>query len=112
MSILPTDQNGNAIQALTPKLDGGSHKITAAGTSAKNTTAFNATTKLISVCADVPFYYRLGGSSVAAVNTDHLLPAGGPYYMSLGSGKNNERATHLAVIQRSTSGDIFISEYE
>ena len=67
-TLLPLDSDNNPIPALRLKV-GGAHTISAGAASARNTTAFNAETKVVSVYADVPVYINFGGSTVTAAAT-------------------------------------------
>ena len=49
-TLLPTDVNDNPIPAIRFK-DGAAHNITSSLTSARNSTAFNTETKIISIYA-------------------------------------------------------------
>ncbi|PZP56320.1 MAG: hypothetical protein DI586_04145 [Micavibrio aeruginosavorus] len=108
-TILPTDENNHPIPALRLR-DGGAHKITAAASSARNATAFDADTKIISLYATAGVFIRFGGSAVAATNTDHYFPAGVYYDVAIG-GDEAKQYTHVAVIRAdSTDGMLYVSE--
>lgn len=111
MTVQPIDANNNAIPALRLK-DGGAHTINAGSTSVRNTNAFDAQTKIISVYATVPVYLRMGNSNVSASISDHYFPEG-VYYDFAISGNASVRNTHLAVLAVSGSdGSVYISEKE
>lgn len=107
-TFLPYDSNFNPIPALRLK-QGGAHKITAGAVSARNTTAFAATTRIISLYADVPVYIKFGDSSVTATTSEHFFPAGLYYDIAIG-GENAAHYTHVAVLQADTGGNVYISE--
>ena len=107
---LPIDSNNNPIQALRLK-SGAAHKITTSGTSARNTTAFGANTSVISVYATQDVYLNFGDSSVTATGTDHFFPAGVYYDIALGA-DGTAHATHLAALQVTSGGTVYISEKE
>ncbi|HRQ60745.1 MAG TPA: hypothetical protein PLO23_04440 [Alphaproteobacteria bacterium] len=111
MTILPLDSNKNPIPALRLKSSGGAHAITTSGSSARNSTAFAAGTRVISLYATQDVYVRLGGASVTAANTDHFFPAGTYYDIAVG-GDETGHATHIAAIQVSTGGMLYVSEKE
>lgn len=112
MSIfLPLDDNGTSVQALRFK-PGAAHAITTTtSASARNATAFGATTQIVSIFATTDIYLRFGDSSVTAATTDHFFPAGTYYDVSVG-GREAQRYTHLAVRAVATGGNVFVSEKE
>lgn len=110
MTLLPQDQNDNPIPALRMK-SGAAHKIAAGTSSTANATAFETSTKIIGLYADVPVYIAFGNSSVTATTNDHFFPAGIYYDVSIG-GDHSAHHTHIAVLQADTAGTLFISEKE
>lgn len=112
MTYLPLDLNENVIPALRLKTSGGAHSIAASTSSARNATAFNAATRVVSVYATGPVYLRFGGSSVTAANTDHYYPTGVYYDFALG-GDKIAFFTHLAVLRAGdTDCVVYVSEKE
>ncbi|MCD8496983.1 MAG: hypothetical protein LRZ85_02200 [Alphaproteobacteria bacterium] len=111
MTSLPLDVNNNPIPALRLKTSGGAHAITVSGTSARNSTAFAAGTRVISLYATTDIYVRLGGASVAATSADHFFPANTYYDIALGGGETGH-ATHIAALQVSGGGTLYVSEKE
>ncbi|HNQ91348.1 MAG TPA: hypothetical protein PKI93_00280 [Alphaproteobacteria bacterium] len=107
-TLMPTDQNNNPIPALRLK-DAGSHKITATATSARNSTAFDAETQIVSLYATVGVYIKFGTSTVTATTSDHYFPAGVYYDFAIG-GDGSAHKTHMAVLRESTDGTVYISE--
>ena len=61
-TLLPKDADNNAIPALRLK-DSGAHVIAVSGTSARNSVAFSADTKVIGLYATGPVYLRLGDAT-------------------------------------------------
>lgn len=112
-TLLPTDADNNPIPALRLK-SGGAHAIAATGTSARNTTAFAATTKIISLYATSPVYVRFGNGSVTASSTDHYFPEGVYYDFAVSSGGDGKgvTVTHIAVMAVSANASVYISEKE
>lgn len=110
MTSLPLDSHDNPIPALRLK-SGGAHAIAVSAASARNSVAFSADTKIVSLYASVPVYIRMGGSAVAAAATDHYFPAGVYYDVALGS-ENSGYATHIAALRAQTDGTLYISEKE
>lgn len=109
-TLLPQDADSNTIPALRLR-PGGAHAITAGATSARNTTAFNGETRVISVFATVPVYINFGNASITATNTAHYFPANVYYDFAIGGGPTAQY-THLAVLQVSAGGSVYISEKE
>ncbi len=112
-TLLPTDADNNPIPALRLK-SGAAHSIAATTTSARNTTAFNAATKVVSLYATAPVYVRFGDSTVTAAATDHYFPEGFYYDFAISSGSNNKgaRASHVAVMAVTGTASVYISEKE
>ena len=107
-TILPTDENNNPIPALRLK-DGGAQKINVGATSARNITAFDPDTRVISLYATTPVYIRFGGSTVAAAVTDHYFPANTYYDIAIG-GEESKQYGYIAAIRADTDGVLYISE--
>jgi len=101
---LPIDIGGNAIPAMRQRPDG-AHTIAASASSARNSTAFNESTNIISVYAAVDIYMRWGDSSVEATSNDHFYPAGVYYDFAV-----DKDHTHLAVLRASSDGNVYLSE--
>lgn len=109
-TLLPQDSNDNPIPALRMR-PSGAHEITISVSSTRNSAAFNAETRIISLYSDVPVYIAFGNSSVSATTSDHYLPAGLYYDVSIG-GDGNAHYTHIAALQTSSAGTLYISEKE
>lgn len=107
---LPLDTNDNPIPALRLK-DGGAHVISTSVVSARNTTAFDADTRVISVYATQDAYLKFGDSSVAATASDHFFPAGVYYDISIG-GDGTAHDAYVAALRVSADGSVYISEKE
>lgn len=110
MTHLPKDQNDNVIPALALR-PSGAHQISAAGTAARNSTAFAATTRVVGLYATVPVYIATGGATVTATTSDHYFPAGIYYDIAIG-GDVSAHDTHLSALAVSDSGTLYISEKE
>lgn len=110
-TLLPEDSDNNIIPALRLKSGGGAHAITASGTSARNTVAFDNDTRVVSVFATVPVYLNFGDSSVTAATTSHYYPDGIYYDFAIGGGQSAQ-AKHLAVLAVGTGGTVYVSEKE
>lgn len=109
-TLMPQDSNDNPIPALRLK-QGGAHTITVSASSAKNAAAFDASTRIVSLYSDVPVYIKCGDSSVTATTGDHYFPAGLYYDIAIG-GENSAHYTHIAALQVSSGGTLYISEKE
>ena len=109
-TILPQDSNDNPIPALRLK-SGGAHTISAASTSARNSTAFDADTRVVSVYAAVPVYIAFGDLTVTASTSDHYFPEGIYYDFAIG-GEQAAHNTHMAVLRADIDGPVYVSEKE
>lgn len=107
-TFLPLDSNQNPIPALKLK-SGGAHSISASATTARNASAFDADTKVISVYADVAVFLAMGADDVTASSSDHFFPAGIYYDFAIGDDVNGQ-ATHIAVLHDGADGTVYISE--
>ena len=109
MTLLPKDMNDNTIPALRLK-DGAAHTITVSATAAENETAFDTSTRVISLYATVPVFVKFGVSdTVTATSSDHYFPAGIYYDVAIG-GDNSAQYTHISVIRTLENGTLYISE--
>ncbi len=109
-TLLPQDVNDNPIPAMRLK-QAKAHSIAFSDTSARNATAFDTGTRIISVYADAPVYLAFGGADVNATTNDHYFPSGIYYDMAIG-GDDSAQFTHVAALQVSGSGTVYISEKE
>jgi hypothetical protein len=110
-TFLPQDSNDNPIPALRLKASGGAHAISATASSARNSTAFDGATRVVSLYATEPVYVRFGGASVTAAATDHYFPAEVYYDLAIG-GDNAAHLTHVAVLRVTDNGTVHVSEKE
>ena len=109
-TLLPQDSNDNPIPALRLKQNG-AHKITVGTTSTRNSSAYSAETQIIGLYSDVDTYISCGDANVTATTSDHFLPAGIYYDISIG-GDHSAHYTHIAALQVTSSGTLYISEKE
>lgn len=108
-TLMPTDDNNNPIPALRLK-SGGAHSIAASSVSARNATAFDAGTQIVSLYATVPVFVAFGSSTVTATPSDHYFPAGFYYDFAVG-GDGARQTTHVAVLRaETTNGTVYLSE--
>ena len=108
MTTLPRDTDNVPIPALRLK-PSGAHKIDATTTSAKNTTAFEDDTQIVSVYATGAVYVNFGQSDVSATPTDHYFPNGLYYDIAVG-GDKTLHTPYLAVISAGSDCTVYISE--
>ncbi len=109
-TLLPQDSNDNPIPALRLKQNK-AHKITVGPTSTRNSTAYEADTQIVSLYSNVDTYISCGDASITATTSDHFLPAGIYYDISIG-GDHSAHYTHIAALQVSSAGTLYISEKE
>lgn len=108
-TLLPTDENDRPIPALRLR-PGGAHSIAATATSARNTSGFNAETRIVSVFTTVGVFLRFGANTVTAAATDHYFPPNTYYDFAVGGG-DFPQFTHLAVLRADAAdGIVYISE--
>ena len=107
---LPLDINDNPIPALRLK-QSGAHQISSGASSARNATPFAEGTRVVGLYADQDVYIAFGDSTVTASATDHFFPAGVYYDIALG-GDGAAHHDHIAVLQVSAAGTVYISEKE
>lgn len=110
-TLLPVDADNRTIPAMRLK-SGAAHTIAVSATSARNATAFNAETQVVSVFATVPVFVRFGTSTVSAATTDHYFPANTYYDFAIAGGEKGPRFTHAAFVAASGTGTVYISEKE
>lgn len=108
--LLPLDSNNHPVPALRLK-DGAAHSVGSSANSARNVTAFDTNTRIVSVYATADVYLNFGDSAVTASASDHFFPAGVYYDFAIG-GDQVGHATHLAVLRASQDGTVYISEKE
>lgn len=107
-TLLPVDGNNAAIPVLSLRT-GASHTIAVTAISARNSTAFNAETRVIGIYATVAMFIRLGGNTATAVNTDHYLPAETYMDLSIANGED-QIASYIAAIRATSDGTLYVSE--
>lgn len=108
MTTLPRDNDNAPIQALRLK-PSGAHCIDATETSARNNTAFDTNTRVISVYASGAVYLAFGDSSVTATSSDHYFPSGLYYDFAIG-GDKTLHTPYLAVLAEGADCTVYISE--
>lgn len=108
MSDLPTDNQGNVIQAL--RLGPAAHKIAYTGTSARNTNAFSAGVDVVYLYATSDCYVKFGvNNTVTATTSDFFIPAGQMLPFAI-RGDQAPLYSYIAAIQVSASGTLYVSE--
>ncbi|NCC20910.1 MAG: hypothetical protein EOM26_00435 [Alphaproteobacteria bacterium] len=91
--------------------NGGAHVVNVTDVSARNSVAFDAGTKVVSLYATGPVFLRFGDAAVTASGGDHYFPDGVYYDVAIGGGKTKS-ATHVAAIRVGGDCQLFISEKE
>lgn len=109
-TLLPRDSDNNPIPAMRLR-SGGAHSINSSTTTARNSTAFNAATRVVSLYATAAVYVKFGDSSVTATSSDHYFPADTYYDFAIG-GDRTGHYTHVAVLTLSGTGKVYVSEKE
>ena len=107
-TLLPRDANNVPLPAMRMRNDC-AHSITTTSNSARNVSAFNPLTKVISLYATGPVHLRFGSSSVTATSSDHYFPGGIYYDIAIG-GDDTGQYSHVAVISANYDCQLFISE--
>jgi hypothetical protein len=111
-TLLPVDSDNHPIPAMRLK-PGKAHEISATGASARNATAFESDTQVVSLYATGPVYVRFGASAVEAADTDHYFPEGVYYDFSVSGGDaKGPRFTHVAVLAAGDNCTVYVSEKE
>lgn len=109
----PVDESRNPLPLLSFP-EGQAHQISASGTTARNTTAFetygdtpdeDATHRVITVFCATGFHFKTGGSGVEAATTDHYVPGGIMVDIPMPISH-----THIAVILASGTDTVYVSE--
>ncbi len=109
-TLLPKDSDSNVIPAMR-LLPAGAHYISSSASSACNSTAFDAGTRIISLFATEAVYVKFGDENVTATSSDHYFPANTYYDFAIG-GDRTGHYTHVAVLRVAADGDVYISEKE
>lgn len=104
MTSMQKDGDGYPIPALRLR-DDNAHSITVTSASARNTTAFESDTRVISVYATEDMYVRVGGSDVEATDQHHFIPKF--IYLDVAI---REEDTHIAAIRSTVDGVLKVSE--
>lgn len=107
---LPQDKDGNPVPAIRLK-DEGAHTMSVSGIAARNGTAFDPETRIISVFATEPVFVKFGDETVTATNADHYFPANVYYDFAIGGDKVGQYS-HISAIAAGAAGNVYISEKE
>lgn len=108
MTTLPNDRDSRPIPALRLKSNA-AQAINVTSTSNRNTTPFDASTRIVSLFATGPVFVRFGDSSVTATATDHYFPAGVYYDFAIG-GDKVEHTPYISVIRADVDCTLYVSE--
>ncbi len=110
-TFMPLDENSNPVPALR-LIPGAAHTINATtGASARNSTAFGANTRIVSLYATGPVYVRFGDNTASAAPTDHYYPSGIYYDFAIGGGRSVQYG-YVAVRAVQSDCAIYVSEKE
>lgn len=105
---MPRDQRDNPIPCL--KIDGAAHKINVTAASARNATAFDSKTRVVSIYATGGVYLKQGGSDVSATTNDHFFPAGLYYDIAIGSDGTQDFSAYIAFVKADADCIVYLSE--
>jgi hypothetical protein len=111
MTYLPRDDDNFPIPALRLKATGGAHAISATASTARNATAFDGETRVVSLYATDGVYVRFGDDTVTATTSDHYFPSGVYYDFAIGGGKTGQ-FTHIAALRANADCMLYVSEKE
>lgn len=109
-TLLPTDADNNPIPAVRFK-NGGAHALASGAGSVRNDTAFDGATRVVSLYATEDVYINFGDSNVTASASDHFFPKNTYYDVAIG-GDRTVQSTHIAALQVSAAGTLYVSEKE
>lgn len=110
MTTLPRDRDNTPIPALRLNPNG-AHTIAVTSTAARNATAFDDDTRVISLYATDNIFIKFGDATVTATSSDHFFPAGLYYDIAIG-GDKVMHATHISALAESGDCELYISEKE
>ncbi len=105
MTKIAKDLMGNSLPTVFLSKLGGTHKITTSAATARNTTALKSETKVVMIYATEDCYIAFGDNTVEATESSHFFPAG--VYFGIGV-----KDTHIAALQVTSGGTLYISETE
>lgn len=110
MTSMPKDADNFPIPALRFRTSG-AHAISVTATSARNTTPFSTSAKVVSLYATGPVFLKFGNSAITASSTDHYFP-GGVYYDVAIVGDKEARHDYVAAIRAESDCTLYVSEKE
>ena len=106
---LPRDTRGFGIPVLRPAI-AGAQTVAVTNTTNRNSTAFKADTKIISIYSTQDVHIEIGTSAVEATTSDHFIPAS--TYMLFSVMVGIVPFTHIAAIRATADGTLYISEFQ
>lgn len=107
-TLMPVDANDLPMPVLRLRPDA-AHAVNVTATSVRNSTAFNAATRVITLYATSAMYVRFGSNTVVATSADHYIPADTLIDLSI-AGDDKQSFTHLAAIRAASDGILYVSE--
>ncbi len=110
-TILPLDENEQAIPALRLRAGGAQSVAATTGASARTAAAFGSGTRVVSLYATGNVYVAFGGSTVTAGTSDHYFPSGVYYDFAIGGGRVAQY-TNVAVMAADSACTLYVSEKE
>lgn len=111
-TLLPKDADNNIIPALRMR-NNGAHTINSSAVSARNASAFDDDTKVISIYATEPVFINFGDDTVTASSGDHYFPAGVYYDVAVSGGSNKgAQNLYIAALAAGADGVLYVSEKE
>ena len=108
MTTLPRDSDNAPIPALRLNPNG-AHQIAATDTSARNSVAFNDSTRVVSVYATGAVRLKFGDNTATATSNDHYYPSGLYYDFAIGGDKTLQ-TQYVAVLAEGADCLVYISE--
>lgn len=109
MTTLPRDSDNTPIPALRLNPNGAHALSPTTTTPARNTTAFDADTRVISVYATNDIYIKFGDNAVDATINDHFFPKGLYYDFAIG-GDKTVQTQYISVLAVNADCSVYISE--
>jgi hypothetical protein len=110
MTTLPRDRDNTPIPALRLNPNG-AHKIDVTSIATRNSIAFDADTRIISLYATADVFIKCGDENVIATSSDHFFPANMYYDMAIG-GDKVMHANYMSAMAVSDDCELYISEKE
>lgn len=110
-SLMPKDAAGETIPVLGFMPGAGAHSVSVTASSARNSVAFDADTRVVTIYATVGCHIEQGAAAVVSTTSRHFIPAGAYLDIDVGGG-GQPGHRYIAVIKASGESDgmLYISE--